>query len=216
MTVNNSIIQNLRQDYKSKSLSETDIDPNPIKQFKTWLDEALDANLLEPNAMTLATVDELGNPSARIVLLKGLEEDGFIFYTNYSSRKGSNIAENPNAALVFYWGDLERQVRVEGVISKVSAELSTEYFNSRPIGSRIGAVVSPQSKVIKSRDELDIAWKKLEEKHSDGNIERPENWGGYILKPNYIEFWQGRSSRLHDRLSFRLENNLWKMERLAP
>ncbi len=214
--IDNDFIQNLRQDYKSKSLSESDIDQNPIQQFKIWFEEALQAKLNEPNAMTLATADKNGKPSARIVLLKGLEENGFIFYTNYWSRKGANIAENPHAALVFFWGDLERQVRVEGEISKISGELSSAYFNSRPLGSKIGATISPQSKVIASREELELACKALEEKHKDGIIPRPENWGGYILKPNYIEFWQGRSSRLHDRLRFKLENNVWTLERLAP
>ncbi|MVN91014.1 pyridoxamine 5'-phosphate oxidase [Mucilaginibacter aquatilis] len=210
-------IQNLRQDYKASSLHEADTHANPVKQFETWFNEAVKAEIHEPNAMTLATSTHDGRPSARVVLLKGFDEKGFIFYTNYLSRKGKEIAKNPHAALVFFWGDLERQVRIEGTIEKLSKEQSEAYFHSRPVGSQIGAVASPQSQEIADRDVLEKKWQQLETEYEGKEIPKPAYWGGYVLKPQLVEFWQGRSSRLHDRILYKkADKNNWKKVRLAP
>lgn len=211
-------IEHLRQEYGEAGLEPEDLSPDPIIQFAEWLQEAINQQILEPNAMTLATVDGQGRPSARIVLLKGFDADGFVFYTNYQSRKGEEIRLNPNAALVFFWAALERQVRVEGVIEKVDAPTSDRYFLSRPPGSQIGAAASPQSRVIPSRQVLDEAAKALAEKYGEnGGLSRPEHWGGYVVKPQAIEFWQGRKSRLHDRIRYRLlPGGAWEKDRLAP
>jgi pyridoxamine 5'-phosphate oxidase len=210
-------IADLRQDYKAKTMEYADMNPNPIQQFNNWFDEALASKLLEPNAMTLATVSSEGKPSARVVLLKGLNADGFIFFTNYESRKGQNIDTNPNVALVFLWLELERQVRIEGVIEKISAEESEVYFHSRPHSSQLGAWVSPQSKVIEDRGVLEQTYLDLEREYKSKPIPKPENWGGYRVKPNLIEFWQGRSSRLHDRMCYQVqEDGNWQIVRLAP
>jgi pyridoxamine 5'-phosphate oxidase len=211
-------IADLRQDYLLKSLDVSDVNANPFSQFETWFNEALKSEILEPNAMTLATVSSEGKPSARVVLLKGLETDGFVFYTNYDSRKGQNMGQNPHVALCFNWLDLQRQVRIEGIVSKVSDEISTEYFNSRPKSSRIGAWSSPQSQIVKNRAFLEENYKELTKKYENTEgVPRPENWGGYIVKPTLIEFWQGRSSRLHDRVVYeKTEGGAWKIERLAP
>jgi len=216
MELTNESLQNLRQDYRSAELSEQDIDQNPIQQFKTWFQQALDAKLYEPNVMTLATATAAGIPSARIVLLKGFDDAGFVFYTNYESHKGRELEENPNAALVFFWAELERQVRIEGTVSKVDPSVSTAYFHARPHGSQIGAMVSPQSQVIKSRAELENHIVILKEKYADQEVPRPDHWGGYVVKPTSMEFWQGRPSRLHDRIRYKLVGGNWIIDRLAP
>jgi pyridoxamine-phosphate oxidase len=210
-------IQNLRQDYRASTLLEKDVAANPVKQFGKWFDEALKAEIWEPNAMTLATATVNGMPSARIVLLKGFSEQGFVFYTNYLSRKGKELAKNPRAALIFNWGQLERQVRIEGTVEKLSKEQSEQYFHTRPVGSQLGALVSPQSQEIAGREELESKWQQLEAEYQDKEIPKPNFWGGYIVKPQLIEFWQGRSSRLHDRLLYKnAGKNAWKIVRLAP
>jgi len=208
-------IRDIRKDYKLASFDEKDAAKNPIEQFTKWWNEAVNSDINEVNAMTLGTVTKDGLPSARIVLLKGYDENGFVFFTNYLSDKGKELAHNPNAALVFFWKELERQVRIEGTVEKVSAEESDAYFNSRPAGSRIGAWASHQSAVIEYRQVIEQNVKKYTEIFGD-HIPRPDNWGGYRVKPNLMEFWQGRSSRLHDRLQYRMEDGVWKMERLAP
>lgn len=216
MELTKEYIQNLRQDYRSASLAESDVDQNPFIQFEKWFKEALDAQLFEPNVMTLATADLSGRPSARILLLKGFDENGFVFFTNYDSKKGKELAENPQAAMVFFWGDLERQVRIEGTITKVEAEESTDYFHSRPKGSQIGATASTQSSVIPNREVLENRVAALTEEFSEKEVPRPANWGGYRLKPDLIEFWQGRSSRLHDRINYESVDGSWSINRLAP
>ena len=207
----------IRKEYKLESLHEHEVDSDPLRQFEKWWQELINSNIDEVNAMTLATADKNARPSARIVLLKGVTPEGFLFFTNYESHKGAALKENPQACLVFFWKELERQVRVEGLIEKISAEESDEYFNSRPAGSKIGAWASPQSKVIASREVLEEKVRLIENKFMNTTIDRPGHWGGYILKPILIEFWQGRPSRLHDRIQYtKLENNSWKIERLAP
>lgn len=209
-------IQNLRQEYRAAELAEADIDKSPFKQFESWFKAAVDAQLYEPNVMTLATANAAGRPSARILLLKGFDENGFVFYTNYESKKGHDLLENPQAAMVFFWPELERQVRIEGTITKVSEETSTAYFHSRPAGSQIGATASPQSKVILNRKQLEERVEELKAVYQEKEIPRPAHWGGYQLKPDHIEFWQGRPSRLHDRITYTLEGENWKINRLAP
>lgn len=212
-----STIADIRKDYRLQSLLEKDVDPNAMKQFDTWWQEAIHSAIDEVNAMTLATASADGVPSARIVLLKGYDEKGFVFFTNYESFKAKDLAENPRACLVFFWKELERQVRITGLVEKVSAEESDVYFNSRPQGSRIGAWVSPQSQVIKNREWLDERTKELTEKYTTEPLTRPPHWGGYRVKPICIEFWQGRASRLHDRIQYTLgEDGKWNIERLAP
>ena len=209
-------IADIRKEYKLRSLLETDVDADPIKQFQHWWNEAITSNIEEPNAMTLSTSNKNGKPSARIVLLKGLSNDGFVFFTNYESRKGNELKENPFTSLLFFWKELERQVRIEGTVTKVTEEKSNEYFLSRPVLSKIGAWSSPQSNVIKSREELEKNVIKYQQRFSDEEIPRPPYWGGYVVKPTLIEFWQGRRSRLHDRLQYTLSNHKWIIERLAP
>jgi pyridoxamine 5'-phosphate oxidase len=211
-----SSIADIRRDYKLQSLTEADMAPDAIAQFTRWWDEAINSHIEDVNAMTLATVTNEGHPSARIVLLKGYDERGFIFFTNYNSHKGQELANNPHAALVFFWKELERQVRIEGLVEKVSEEESDRYYDSRPAASRIGAWASPQSEKIDSRKILEDNFLDLENRFGTGPIPRPPHWGGYVVRPTVIEFWQGRSSRLHDRVRYVLDEDGWKMERLAP
>lgn len=205
----------LRRDYKHARLDETDIRQEPVEQFRLWLEEALKAELDEPYAMTLATVDEAGQPSARIVLLRGADAKGFAFFTNYDSRKGNELAAQDRAALLFFWAPLERQVRVEGRVVRVSDAESDDYFARRPRGSCIGAWASPQSAVIPDRQWLEQRVERYNCEHGD-NVPRPPNWGGYRLVPERFEFWQGRESRLHDRLVYNRSADGWTVERLAP
>ena len=210
-------IKEIRKEYIQESLAEKDVNSDPIHQFSAWWNEALKSNIEEANAMTLATASSDGLPSARIVLLKDFDGKGFVFYTNYNSFKGQQLAENPRGCLVFFWKELERQVRITGVIAKTSSTESDEYFNIRPEGSRIGAIASPQSQVIPSRDWLEKEVERLMQNLASNTIERPSHWGGYRLMPAIIEFWQGRSNRLHDRIQYTLEEDgSWKIERLAP
>ena len=209
-------IADIRQDYRLHSLDENDIDTDPVEQFARWWTDAINSEIFEVNAMTLATSTKDGKPSARIVLLKGYDDRGFVFYTNYESHKGNELAENPYAALVFFWKEIERQVRIEGVVEKISAAESDAYFFSRPEGSRVGAWASPQSAVIENREllETNARYYTAEFKNS---IPRPPHWGGYRVMPLKIEFWQGRSNRLHDRIQYtKTTEGSWKAERLAP
>lgn len=197
-------------------LSKDNINKNPFEQFSTWYKSAIDAGFVHPDAMTLATADKNGKPSARIVLLKSFDEKGFVFFTNYESRKGNELGVNPYASLVFYWDKINKQVRIEGSIEKISAMESEEYFHSRPQGSQIGALASPQSKVIKDREYLDEKFSELSRKFEGKEIPIPQNWGGYRVKPYYFEFWQSRENRLHDRMTYIRDRYSWKIERLAP
>ena len=215
--VDNSVIANLREDYTAKTLTKADVTDNPIEQFGIWLKEALNAEVPEPNAMTLATATTSGVPSARIVLLKGYDENGFVFYTNYESQKAQEMADNPNVALVFVWLELQRQIRIQGTVRKISPEASTAYFQIRPKKSQIGAVASPQSRVIEDRTILEENFETIKKKYEgEEKLPRPENWGGYVVTPSKIEFWQGRSSRMHDRIVFQKDGDSWKINRLAP
>lgn len=212
----NRNISNIRREYSLKTLEETEVSENPKKQFDTWWSEALDSEIVDVNAMTLATVDEKNNPNARIVLLKGYDENGFVFFTNYESAKGKELLSNPKATLLFYWKELERQVRIFGRVVKVSTEESDEYFNSRPSGSKIGAWSSPQSSVIENRKSIEDNVSFFAEKFQN-EIPRPDQWGGYRVIPMQYEFWQGRNNRLHDRISYSKSNeNTWLISRLAP
>lgn len=212
-----SSIADIRKDYKLKALIEEEARKHPIDQFTQWWQEALAAEIDEVNAMTLATASPAGIPDARIVLLKEYDAQGFVFFTNYTSAKGQQLEDNPHAALVFFWKELERQVRISGQVERVSEEESDQYYNSRPEGSRIGAWASPQSQVIESREWLDEQDLKFRELFRSKPIVRPQHWGGYRVKPIRIEFWQGRSNRLHDRLYYTLNpQGSWTMERLAP
>ncbi len=213
---NTKKIADIRKDYSSKSLSKNDVNKDPIAQFSSWFSEADAAEIEEVNAMTLATASTQGKPSARIVLLKGVENNGFVFFTNYNSEKGQQLNSNPFAALTFFWKELERQVRIEGTVQKISLEDSTSYFNSRPYKSRVGAWVSDQSKPLTSRVELMKKFTWQATKFVGQDIPKPDFWGGYILIPHRIEFWQGRPSRLHDRINYTLEEGVWKIERLSP
>jgi pyridoxamine 5'-phosphate oxidase len=207
----------LRKEYMQRGLDESDMDADPFRQFATWFDEARAASPVEPNAMALGTVGADGRPSLRMVLLKGADERGFVFYTNYESRKGRELADTPWAALTFFWPEMERQIRIEGRVEPVSAEESDAYFHSRPIGSQLSASASHQSEVIAGREELEQRVAALSAQYHDQEIPRPENWGGFRVIPDAIEFWQGRANRLHDRLRYRLlASGGWQIERLSP
>jgi pyridoxamine 5'-phosphate oxidase len=213
----NKTLENLRREYKSAPLNEKEALKDPLKQFEKWFEEAITAQIPEPNAMTLATATKAGIPSARIVLLKGFDVKGFRFYTNYLSRKGRELHRNTHASLVFFWPELERQIRIDGVVEKLSKEESEKYFQSRPHNSQIAAITSPQSQVIPNRKALESAWENYEKKYEGQVIPKPSHWGGYLVKPIAIEFWQGGPNRLHDRLHYVLmEKGKWKLERLAP
>lgn len=215
--MSNKSIADIRINYSKQNLLEADAAKDPIAQFAKWWKEAVESEILEVNAMTLATASTDGIPSARIVLLKDFSEKGFVFFTNYESFKGHQLADNPKACLVFFWKELERQVRITGLVQQVSASESNTYFHARPEGSQIGALTSPQSHVIENRQWLDDLYEKNMALFAGKKIERPDYWGGYIVRPVVIEFWQGRPSRLHDRLQYSLQdNNEWKIERLAP
>lgn len=212
-----SSIADIRRDYSLKTLLETEVADDPFLQFGDWWQQAIESEIDEVNAMTLATASLEGVPSARIVLLKGYDEKGFVFFTNYESAKGRELAENPKASLLFFWKELERQVRITGLVEKLSAAENDDYFLSRPTGSQIGAWASPQSHIIENRSWLERRVEELNEKFKTEQLTRPSHWGGYRVKPVIIEFWQGRSSRLHDRLQYTLQDDgSWKIERLAP
>ncbi len=210
-------LADLRKEYMARGLSEGDLDADPIRQLQAWVAEALAANLTEPNAMTVATVGADGRPSARMVLLKGISPEGVVFYTNYESRKGQELAAHPWAALVLYWAELERQIRIEGQVERVSAEMSDAYFHSRPKGSQLGAIASQQSQVIPGRGVLEERLREREAQYAESEAPRPPHWGGFRVIPDRIEFWQGRPNRLHDRLRYRLQaDGSWVIERLSP
>jgi pyridoxamine 5'-phosphate oxidase len=207
----------LRKEYTKASLDIQSVNKNPLLQFGKWFDEALLSNALEPSAMTLSTVSEAGKPSARVVLLKGVSDDRFYFYTNYTSQKGKELENNPACALTFFWPELERQVRISGFADRATAKESDEYFQSRPRGSQIGAWASPQTAVIKDRSLIEQRAKEIEEKFKNEKVlPRPKQWGGYAITPFEVEFWQGRASRLHDRILYTLIDKEWKINRLAP
>lgn len=209
-------INTLRHDFSRQTLSEKDVNPNPILQFEKWFKEAVDAQVNEPNAMTVCTATKDGKPSARILLLRNFNKNGFVYYTNYHSRKGKELAQNPHCALLFFWPELERQVRIEGSIEKQTPEESDMYFNTRPRTSKLGAWSSEQSAVIANREVLDKEYELFSAKFPDEQVPRPPHWGGYVVKPVSIEFWQGRTSRMHDRILYSQINGLWKTERLSP
>lgn len=209
-------IAQLRQDYSAEPLTKDTVDKNPFKQFESWFQEGLNAELLEPNAMTLATASKKGIPSARTVLLKHFDDKGFTFFTNYNSKKAKHLEENPNAALLFAWLPLQRQIKIQGRVEKISTADSLKYFLSRPAGSQLGAWVSEQSSVISSRSILANKLEEIKQKFKNKEVPLPSFWGGYKVIPTTIEFWQGQPSRLHDRIQYTLADNKWKIERLAP
>ena len=208
-------LADLRNEYALKTLDEGDVDRDPLKHFGVWMVEAIHAQVPEPTAMSLSTVGAEGRPAGRIVLLKGLDPKGFVFFTNYESRKGRDLAAHPFAALTFLWKELERQVRIEGTVEKVSADESSAYYTTRPLGSRIGAWASPQSEAIENRAWLEKRWQELAKEHGENPL-RPGHWGGYRVLPESLEFWQGRRSRLHDRVTYTRADGKWKIARLAP
>jgi pyridoxamine 5'-phosphate oxidase len=210
-------IPDLRKEYTLGGLNEADLDPDPLRQFQKWFDQAVSAQVVEPNAMVLATADRAGKPSTRVVLLKGVDARGFSFFTNYDSRKGRELAENPRASLTFFWGELERQVCIAGTVTKLSREESAAYFKTRPRGSRLAAWASQQSAVVPSRQELEQRMEAAEARYPGDDVPLPQYWGGYALAPERIEFWQGRPSRLHDRLCYvKQSDGSWRVQRLSP
>lgn len=211
-----SDINEIRKEYTYSQLEVDKLDTDPIVQFRYWLNDAMKANVFEPTAMVLSTAGNEGIPSSRVVLLKNLDHDGFTFFSNYESRKGIQIAQNPNASLLFFWPQIERQVRIEGRVAKTPRNISDEYFQSRPEGSKIGAWASPQSRVVPNREYLDNLQKDYILLFKSKVLERPENWGGYKLFPHTMEFWQGRENRLHDRFEYKMNGSLWEIHRLAP
>jgi pyridoxamine 5'-phosphate oxidase len=212
----NKNIADLRAHYSLGSLRRSELETNPFDQFAKWFSQTIEAGITEPNAMVLSTATGAGKPSSRMVLLKGFDASGFSFYTNYMSRKGEELAENPQVALLFSWLGLERQVRIEGIATQIAPEIADEYFGMRPEGSRIGAWASAQSSVIASRTALEDQYKEFAGKYQGNPIPRPDHWGGYLVTPNLFEFWQGRESRLHDRFRYTLHDHAWAIERLAP
>jgi pyridoxamine 5'-phosphate oxidase len=209
-------IASLRREYARARLDEASVNADPLEEFARWFDEAIKAQVPEPNAMTLATATGDGVPSARAVLLKGFDQRGFVFFTDYRSRKGAELEANPRAALVFYWGELERQVRITGNVERTSVQESEAYFRTRPLGSRLGAWVSHQSRVIASRAQLESGLREVKERFSPGEVPLPPHWGGYRVRPEEIEFWQGRENRLHDRIRYFRDGERWRVERLSP
>ena len=214
--MNSGNYKHIREEYSLHQLNENDVNPNPVIQLNNWFSKVIELNITMPNTMTLSTVDVKGKPSARIVLLKEVDRKGFVFFTNYGSKKAKDMSVNSQVALLFYWKELERQVKIEGTVEKVSRIESEEYFHSRPRESQIAAWVSNQSEIIPDRKYLDEKFEQLQKKFGDGEIPLPEYWGGYRLLPNYFEFWQGRENRLHDRICYKKESNDWKILRLAP
>jgi len=212
----NKSLADLRENYKFKSLGIDDVELNPFKQFEKWFNEVMKVGLIEPNAMILATSDDKAKPSVRVVLLKEFSSNGFTFFTNYTSKKGINLTENSSAALLFFWAELERQIRVEGIIKKISRAESKKYFDTRPIDSRLAAWTSEQSKMIPGRDYLDTKFQIFKRQFKGKQIPLPPDWGGFILVPEYFEFWQGRESRLHDRICYKKLKSKWKIFRLSP
>jgi pyridoxamine 5'-phosphate oxidase len=208
-------LSEIRNEYMLQQLNENDVEKDPFLQLKSWVDEAIAGEVREPTAMAISTVSADGKPSSRIVLLKELSEKGLVFFTNYDSQKGKDLLNNPSAALLFFWSELQRQVRIEGKVTKISKNESNLYFSSRPRGSQIAALASPQSSAI-DREKLEKKWAELEKKYEGKDIPLPDYWGGYLLVPDYFEFWQGRENRLHDRLSFSRKGSAWKIDRLAP
>jgi pyridoxamine 5'-phosphate oxidase len=212
----NKHIHSLRKDYVLHSLEEKNLSPSPVVQFHEWMDYAIQAGVPEANAVHLSTVSSEGRPSSRIVLLREFSEEGLVFYTNYQSRKGSHISENPYVAVTLFWPELERQVRVEGRAEKIDESKSDSYFHSRPLESRLGAWASRQSQTLESREQLEKTMLEVQQRYEGTEIPRPAHWGGYLIRPDYFEFWQGRANRLHDRISYTLENGSWRISRLFP
>ncbi len=214
--MDNKHLADIRRDYSHSELSEDSVSADPFAQFDRWMNDALKAELIEPTAMTLSTVGIENRPSSRVVLLKGFDASGFVFFTNYESQKGRELAANPNAAIHFFWPELERQLNIRGAVARTSREESAQYFRSRPFESRIGASASKQSRTIESRDDLEKRVEELRGKYSDGNVPLPPFWGGFRLKPDRFEFWQGRRNRLHDRICYDLIGGEWTISRLSP
>jgi len=214
--MDNKHLAGIRRDYSHSELSEDSVSADPFAQFDRWMNDALNAELIEPTAMTLSTVGDDKRPSSRVVLLKGFDAGGFVFFTNYESQKGTQLAANPHAALHFFWPELERQINIRGAVARTSRQESEEYFRSRPFESRIGAAASKQSSTIESRDDLENRVAELREKYADGNVPLPTFWGGFRLKPDHFEFWQGRRNRLHDRICYDLIGDGWTISRLSP